>query len=164
MLNRDSAPPKAQRVIVTVFLSTTIVLTILTVYTVYTYFQMFSAVRAFSVEINELTFNASNATLKTTISVQNPSQAPFDVLYVEEWVAVGGMFIRNTGVYMQNHPLKLPPEGNLTIPIEADVSTKIPEITARLKQNWQVQIRLRLRGFLVGEFFHEEWLTTLITE
>lgn len=65
---------------------------------------------------------------------------------------------------MQNHPLQLPPNGNLTIPIEADISTKISDVTARLKSKWSVQITARLRGLLVGEFFHRGWFMTTITE
>lgn len=164
MLNSNVAPLEPRRAIVAVFLFTTIVFVIIAVYTTHTYFQMFASVRAVYAKIDELSFNASDAILKTIVSIQNPSQGSFDVLYVEERVVVGGVFIRSAGVYMQNRPLSLPPDGNVTIPIEADVSTKVSEITARLRQNWQVQIRLRLRGFLVGEFFHEEYLITPITE
>ncbi len=164
MQNKNFTPPKVRKAIVVVFLSTTMVFLIISVYTMYIYSQMFIAVRAFYVEIDEFSFNASSAILKTVISIHNPSEGSFDVLYITEYVTVRGIFIRNAGVYMQARPLKLRPYQNVTIPIKADCSTKISEITASLKRKWQVQIRLKMRGVLVGEFFHKEYLTTAITE
>jgi hypothetical protein len=154
----------ARKAIVFVFLASTILSSIIVAYNLYIYFLVFRAVRTLFIEVDELTFKTLEATLRTDLTIQNPSQVSFEILYVQERLQVGQTFIRSTGVYMQNHPLKLPPNGNLTIPIESDVSTKISEVTARLKNKWSVQITARLRGLLVGEFFHRGWFVTTITE
>lgn len=164
MPSKNFIPLAARRAIIVAFLSSTVLFSIISAYTLYVYFQVFRAVRTFIVGIDEFSFNASDTNLQTNVSIQNPSQSSFDVLYIEERIEVGGIFIRNVGVYMQDQPLKLLPDRNLTITIKADVSTKISVITDRLDKDWYVQIRYKLRGVLVGEFFHESWFITPITK
>jgi len=154
----------ARGTVVVVFVLTTILFSAFTAYSAYSYFQLYHAVRTFSVSTTSFSFNAMGSILKTELNIQNPSEVPFEILYVEERIEADYNYILNTGVYRQNDPLQLPPQGNLTITISSIVpDNKISEVTAGLDKNWFLTIRFRIQGPIVSKFHIERWFTTQIT-
>ena len=146
-----------------VFVLTTILFSALTAYSAYSYFQVYHAVRTFSVSIVSFNFNVMESKLKTELNIQNPSEVPFEILYVEERIEAGYNYILNTGIYRQNNPLQLLPRGNLTITISPTVpNNKISEVTTGLENDWRLTIRIRIRGPVVSEFFVERLFLTQI--
>jgi len=160
-------PLNARRIIILAFLLTTIAFSTMAAYTTHLYFRAYTCVRNLNVDIQKFNvniFNVSYASTETILTIQNPSECTFKVLYIVERLELEGQFISVDGRYMWTNPMKIPPQSNVTVTLELNIHhDRIQYVKTRLKDYWLMEIRMLLNGLLVGDFMYDSWFTTKIT-
>lgn len=160
-------PLNVRRIIILAFLLTSIAFSAITAYTTHLYFQAYTCVRNLNVGIQEFNVDISNishASTETILTIQNPSECTFKVLYVVERLELEGQFISIDGTYMWTKPLEIPPQSNATVTLELNIHhDRIQYVKTRIKDYWLMEIRMLLNGLLVGNFMYDSWFTTKIT-
>jgi len=160
-------PLNVRRIVSFAFLLITIAFSAIAVQTTHLYFQAYTCVRNPNVVIQEFNVDISNishASTETILTVQNPSECTFKVLYIVERLELEGQFISIDGVYMWTKPLEIPPQSNATVTLELNIDhDRIPHVRTRMEGYWLMEIRMLLNGLLVGNFMYDSWFTTKIT-
>lgn len=160
-------PLNIKRIVSFAFLLITVAFSAVTIQTTHLYFQAYTCVRNFNVVIQEFTVDISNishASTETIITIQNPSECTFKVLYIVERLELEGQFIEINGIYMWLNPLEIPSQSNATVTLELNIDhDQIQYVRARMENYWLMEIRMLLNGPLVGNFMHDSWFTTKIT-
>jgi len=160
-------PLNVRRIIILAFLITSIAFSAMTAYTTHLYFQAYTCVRHLNVDIQEFNVDISNishASTETILTIQNPSECTFKVLYVVERLELEGQFISIDGIYMWTKPLEIPPQSNTTVTLELKIQhDRIQYVKTRISDYWLMEIRMLLNGLLVGNFMYDSWFTTKIT-
>lgn len=125
-------------------------------YTTYIYFGIYKATRDFNVTIekfNVKVFNASDASIEISLTLQNPSDYEFQVLSIRKIFYLDNDFILNEDTYMHATHISLPPRSNVTITYEPHVpSSRMPHLNKQAEKTWFVMIDVSLRGLLIGDF------------
>ena len=160
-------PLNIKRIVSFAFLLITIAFSVTTVQTTHLYFQAYTCVRNLNVDIQEFNVDISNishASTETILTVQNPSECTFKVLYIEERLELEDQFISIDGIYMWAKPLEIPPQSNATVTLKLNIDhDQIQYVRTRMENYWFMEIRMLLNGLLVGNFMYDSWFTTKIT-
>lgn len=157
-------PFNVRKGITVAFLLVSIVFIIIVGYSTNLYFGVYLTIRHFNVSIPKLNVkvvNSSHILIKTSITIQNPSECMLEITQITEGLRLENVFISSTYKGFGN-PIQVHPASTINVTINTEVpSHKIQYVIVHLEKNWIADIRIFLRAPIAGSFsWQNSWLIT----
>lgn len=162
-------PSNIRKMVATVFVVVSLFFSISGGYSSYVYFQVYGAIRNLGIAIPEFDVqvsNNSNIFINTTVSVENPSDVPLELVQVVKSIYLEGEFVKSETMSTHGKPIQMEPVSITNVSIGATVPPfRIEYVKAHLDERWLVTLRAVLRGPMVETFtWTNSWLITDVTK
>lgn len=162
-------PSNIRKIVATIFVALSLFLSISGGYSSYVYFQVYGAVRNLRIAIPEFDVEVSNNShifINTTVSVENPSDVPLELVQVVESIHLEGEFVKSETMSTHGKPIQMQPVSITNVSIGATIPPhRIEYVKAHLDERWLVTLRAHLSGPMVETFtWTNSWLITDITK
>lgn len=162
-------PFTIRKIVAAVFLITSSFLSITLGYSLYVYFQVYGTIRNLKITIPEFDVKVTDNSyvfINTTVTIQNPSECPLELLAIAESIHLEAEFIKNQRLTTHGKSIQIPPMSVVNASIDVTVPPhRIAYVKAHLDERWLVTLRIHFKGPMVGIFpYTNYWLITNTTK
>jgi len=151
-------PKKSSRIISLVFAIGTIIALTALIYSFNSYLSAYTALRMFNVsipEFNVIEHNATNISIETILTLNNPAPQEFYTFYFEQRIYLNGEFFTFTrpSEPSEYHPMQIPSQSSTNVTIDTIVPpTKVEMFQENTTRNWFTSILVLLDGPIIGRY------------